>query len=265
MLLATTFTIYMTGLMTHVGDDRIAGEDLKRGVAIVIDGHHTPEIIIAGKYVDPTGDFQQTLVEHDRITFTGGGLIPGVAAADPRFQSYMPSLAEPFTNMLIDDDVKILARHENVSYLIYPTGKLDIACFYEVQAEFLREKDHVRRQCVPAVTQFTATTLPAERIMMTITDDQMNVKFHESLTPDAIVWIRNEPVHLDPGELRRHFMKYVGVMKRRSMFMTRQLAAVDKNFAYPCSVASVLPKCPKPPVSKLLVSEDPACTNTDWP
>src|SRR5688572_15216304 len=103
ILLDTVFTIYMTGLMTHIGDDRVAGPDLKTHVALVVDRQHMqhrPMICVPGEdlYGGAVGDppLEIDLNQGDKVTFEG--LIAGRALASPDFRSYVPTLEEPLTN-----------------------------------------------------------------------------------------------------------------------------------------------------------------------
>ena len=265
MLLAA-FTIYITGMATHIGDDSIAGKDLKHGAAFVVADHHTPVILLAGSQMIPaeSGIVTIDLQDGDHITLEGG-VTAGKAEASIRFQQFVPSLAEPFTNMLMHEDPKKLAKHSKTIFLTYPKGDLDIALFHKEQAEFYREGSKVRTQCVPALTEFTASATGN----VTLRVKRAKGDVVRTLEPDAAILIRNDvPSNHTPtpDELEKHFTKYAGVLKKRNIFTPARIATV-KAIATPCDQTPVATSATFVviPGWEPKIADQPECTNTDWP
>ena len=290
MIIAAALTIWIKGLMTHIGDDR--RPNLKAGVALIEAEHHVPIVIIFTDDIAsscPTTPQEELcfvpLLDDDLITFSGGLDTNGMAEISPNIRDYLPHLQEPITNMNISDDSRLLKRKDHVAaWLQYPKGYLDIAFFQHEKANFFRKDkskiDPARSQCVPHITQFTAPTTGT--VTMTITHTSGSPTPID-LNADALVLLLNDVPydhHPTAKELEEHFTEYVGVLKKRALvadhiaivrsgdpcglgpqFPTTEddfkLAAKTKGIATPLSGLI--------PFFRILINADPACTNSGWP
>ena len=291
ILLDTVFTIYMTGLMTHIGDDRVGGPDLKTHVAVLVDRQHRqhrPIICVDGEHLyggdEATPPYTAELRQGDRIMFEG--LIAGRALASRAFEDYVPTLEEPITNALLHDKPRKDEIHDDVvASMKFPKGELGIAWYHQYQADFIRDNRIVRSQCVPEATRFTTNSSYTDKVTMRIVHTQ-GLPTEVDLEPDAVVALWNQPDAEDDQERETHFTNYIGVLKPRFMLGIRHVARVRAGD--PCRLGpqrpTPLPMCsPTSLVDPeerhngmtsamhkainvvIVLSDHPSCTNTDWP
>jgi hypothetical protein len=296
MLNETILTIWMFGLMTHVGNDKVGGPDKKEAVAIVSDTngtHHRPVMYVE----DSHGGWLYEFRQGDHVRFEEG-VTAGRAAATAEFTSYTPTLFEPLTNSLLDEPVKEKRTQGRVvAWIHYPQGTLGIVGLKYSEAKFFRGNDFVRSQCVPASSWFDAPTHDRVAMIITHDDDGSSDTYH--LDPNAFILVVNESEGSDPS---RHFANYGGLLERRFGVIPRAIARVEEG--NPCDHPEALPPnmtlgdfiqqlgnrsrfarvkqlnlrtgtkgtsrvshsaLAPDLLLRILVSDDPACTNTDWP
>lgn len=302
MLFDTALVILMTGLITHVGNDAVGGPDVKSYAAVVKDDHsgHKPFIYVEGRFTRNGVDIIYELKPGDNITFEG--IAPGGAEATPDFLQDTPSLAEPITQSLIHDAVKMGKDHDEVvAKLVYPAGALYIVDYHYQQSEFYRGDNLVRTQCVPSLTAFYGeSTTPITMII----EHTGGTRTPYDLSDEAIVALVNQadpPQQPTDDEATEHFRNYGRLLKRRYAVIPRRTASVKagcdclklptlpegtrvRNLAtvfltqYATTLAkpfaSVGPAAAATSHSgvtshaspiDMRISEHPACTNTDWP
>jgi hypothetical protein len=290
LLLDTVLTIWMAGLMTHVGDDSIAGMDLKSHVVIVTDRantQHKPTLVVLVPDFAASFDLQPG----DRITFMG--LPPGRAKADRKFQDYAPSLTEPITNALLDDAPKMNQQHKNITAsLEYPNGDLNILVYHTKEANYILNNKVVRHQCVPRLTQFKTTATNPYTLTITHAGNRPPTSLY--ISTDALVLLVNQPPPHDSdhqpskAEARAHFANYEGILKRRNLVTPRRLAVVEASeddcgagltlpddfdifdlpgqlFASTDAFAQLATAARSSSDRVIFLSANPACANTDWP
>jgi hypothetical protein len=294
MLNEVILTMWMIGLMTHVGDDSVGGKDIKSAVAVVAgkEGHHHAGIIIFDR-IDSVLRVQfAPVVPRDEVTFEG--VMPnGGAHATADFQSFMPTLTEPVTNSMVDEWVKKQEPHDGIAWIHYPGGTVDIYRLKTNEGLFFRGNDFVRSQCVPAVTSFSTTT-DGDVTMYVKHADRTRTRFE--IEGKALLVVINEPDSSpSPAEAPFHFTNYDVLLERRYGVVPRHVASVRQGDR--CEHAKALNEnttlgdlldefLPGPFPQSLAPSqqdltpqhrsaidlllniragEQPACTNTDWP
>jgi hypothetical protein len=272
-MLKIALTIMMAGLMTHMGDDTLPGPDMKNGVILVEAQHHDPTIFIGGDQLIPaqSDPYEFELPDDSEVYFSAKGMLDGQAKASNQFQKYTPTLNEPRTNMLVHDDAKKMKKRNDVAaQVFYPAGELDIRFFQRDKGHFLRNGKTVEVECVPAVTQFTATPIPTGNVTMTIVRNG-KVLETKTLRADSEVWVTNLPPKdptLPDAVYERHFQEYRKLMIGKAGVLSE--IAIVKRSAERCSAGPILPSraaaAPGPffPVH-ILIDDHPACTNTDYP
>jgi hypothetical protein len=294
MLIKAALVIVMTGLMTHIGDDTVAGPDFKSAAAIVLDKHdthHHPTLMVRKCFVNETdaNDVEYHLQPNDRIKFRHGVSL-GYAETSTAFVQYTPSLAEPLTNSLVDEPIKDTAKHGNVvAWLEYPEGMLDIFWYHTAKAKFFRGSNFVRNQCVPKATYFAATT--TDVVFIDIHHDDGSTTTIP-LKQDALVEITNQgdiPLSTDNVAGSAHFANYSGLLERRFGIVPKDVARVESGtrceqsptLSGPITTRRLAARLSTqfPTIAAELAmggdcddgnvgfeaSEHPACTNTDWP
>lgn len=290
MLFETTVAILMAGLMTHVGNDTIAGEDPKTHVMMARDrtnAAHTPVLwVLTNKLSEII-----YLKPGDKIRFEN--LVKGTAKAQPDFQSYTPSLAEPISHGFLSDAARKNERDRNFfASMEYPEGKLSILFYHNNEANFLRRNRVVRHQCVPRFTLFLSEKSNKDHVRMYIEPSHQG---YVELTGGALIFLINQPLHRGPvsnAKANEHFANYGSMVKRRNLVTWPRLAAIEEGD--PCGrpaeqklpddiyIDDIVGGLSLPAVAlnfqklatdssgqkalfHILLSANPSCTNTDWP
>jgi hypothetical protein len=294
MLNEVILTMWMIGLMTHVGDDAVGGVDVKNAVAVVAgrEGHHHASILIVDRRDSVPRVQYSDLVSRDRVRFVGQ-FPSGGAEATPEFQSFVPTLSEPATNSLVDEWVKEQRPHKGVAWIHYPGGSVDIVNLKAKKGRFFRGNDLVRTQCVPAITSFD-TTADGDVTMYVEHADGTKTPF--PIQGKAFLLVVNEPYpRPSDADVPLHFTNYGMLLKRRYGMVPRHIASVREGedcghskalqegttlrelladllqIPLPESLAhsqQTLTPQQRSMIDRLLdtrAGEQPACTNTDWP
>jgi hypothetical protein len=290
--------ILMTGLMTHMGEQQ-SGTEVKTHVVLVKEQNPAHAVVPYAVFrvmdVDtssgpPPTEFVRSgnyylyeFQDRDEVEFSGG-VSPGDAKPTPAFDQYTISLRRPLTNGSINPKPKSKAkndRHHNVfAKLFYPKGGLGIAYYHPVKASF--PFGGPASDCVPRVTAFVAET--TANIAMTVTHENGQTTVLK-LKPTALVGIYNQH---DGGHAfaKEHFLSYMGILVPSAVLglmapdeggtcgLTPQLppniSAVGLLAAYASQHGLAAGSSPAVAAHgsrglDMVLSDHPACTNTDYP
>jgi hypothetical protein len=305
MLAETTLTIWMLGLMTHVGDDTVGGHYPKKAVAVVADRFHVHQagMVIVDHFDHPLSRIQVYEFEAgDDVRFEHG-VSAGYAEATDDFERFTPALREPLTNSLLDEPVREVRRHDAVlAWIHYPEGILEPVGLKYQEARFFRGNDVVRTQCVPASTVFNAPTHDEVRII--ITHDNGTREPILTVDADAFIIVVNEPSLYSAARSvspALHFTNYGALVEPRYGVIPRRIAQIEagnpcadpkalaehetafdvlnrifatKQFAKARQFQLAVPAAARHVshsglgleiLVRILIADDPACTNTGWP
>lgn len=322
MLFESLVAVLMSGLVTHVGTEQTGGPDVKRCAALAADRHqhHEPRLIIEGAFTESGDAVDRRLLPGDRLELlgidgagatpiedfcfncTGSDLcelceLPGL----PKFRQFVPTLTEPLTQSLLDDDVRDCKPHDNVvAYLMYPAGVLFNSYYHDKESKYVRGGEVVRSQCVPQVTGYIGIGAGAVILRHHGTNAHPDIP----LAPLAVVTLINQADSGDPPDdvATAHFRNYGGLLKRRYFIVPRRTASITRGnnctenpklkdgttvdelpdiflaqyvtrFATAGPLQSFAAQAAQQPTSKpgphifrtITFSEHPACTNTAWP
>lgn len=266
--MASTFHVYMVGLICHIGEDKDTDGKFKKSAAIINEpAHHSaPRICIKAKDLyDEFADVQYRLQLNDEITFS----LPGtIAETDGLFRSTIPSLSRITDGGELDKDVKALKKDGDVlGYICYPKGKLTVAKMYQKTYKYVLPPPKGSLDnfphCIGAIVDFNATTDdPYVTVIVTDVSDPQNPQERRKINvkADGKICIMNDSNHA--GARGHHHLDH-----HRKLTDAPMIARVVET-NNDCTIAGIMPDCacpnpnsgePDPDIG------DPECSNSQWP